>query len=339
MTLKHETIPASNGTGVPLATTIVTPARRRGSVRRTLSVDMERPDGLDGVIVLRGLGRDLVTGTDGEEETVATASLDVVIEPDGIIREARSAERELAEFVGKPSGTGFRALLDDASAADLQAGSLLYQLLDDVPVTAMITGYMDARSGEPRKPRRHAGAPAFLNVCAGWIEGGASHRRTSSGTMGMKVMGPEATPLTDGTDPLAWHEQATLTVGSMRRRRRVDVWRADGLLHADSVLRDVFIEPGDIETLVHEYALSTDIDVETMTVIRSAARHGALPAFDCPAATPSAERIAGLSLVALRETVRRQFRGPTTCTHLNDSLRTLADIGALAQLLDTKRPQ
>jgi hypothetical protein len=45
--------------------TTSTPARLPGSVRRSTSVDMLRPDGIDGELVLVGAGRDLHTGADG----------------------------------------------------------------------------------------------------------------------------------------------------------------------------------------------------------------------------------------------------------------------------------
>jgi hypothetical protein len=52
----------------------------------------------------------------------------------------------------------------------------------------------------------------------------------------------------------------------------------------------------------------------------------------------SAERISGLELSSLRPVVRKEFVGRTTCTHLNDSLRSLADIEALFEELVTSAP-
>jgi hypothetical protein len=43
----------------------------------------------------------------------------------------------------------------------------------------------------------------------------------------------------------------------------------------------------------------------------------------------SAGRVAGISVNALRREVRDGFVGPTTCTHLNDTLRSLQDVSAL----------
>ncbi|MGE0387530.1 MAG: DUF2889 domain-containing protein [Gammaproteobacteria bacterium] len=333
MTFKSETIPSSRGAGQPLPTAVLSPPRRPRSIRRTVSVDMQRPDGLDGIVVLQGLGRDLYTAADATVTELEAARFEMTLEINGRIRAAASGARALGELVGESSWTGFRGLLLRKGAADCQPGTLLYQLLDDVPVAAMITGYMDARAGR-RSVRRAATAPDWINVCAGWIEGGASHRRIAGGEAGFIIAGPVATPLADGSDAYAWHAQPRLPDGAMRRRRRIDLRRSGTAIVVDSILRDVFIEPGDVETLVHEYAIETLVDAQTLRVTASSARHGSLPTVDCPAGTASAARLAGLDCTDLREAVRRGFRGPTTCTHLNDSLRALADIAVLARRLD-----
>ena len=56
-----------------------------------------------------------------------------------------------------------------------------------------------------------------------------------------------------------------------------------------------------------------------------------LPWFECPEAAASAGRLAGRSLDSLRAGVRAEFLGATTCTHLNDMLRALADVEILAR--------
>jgi hypothetical protein len=58
-----------------------------------------------------------------------------------------------------------------------------------------------------------------------------------------------------------------------------------------------------------------------------------LPWTECPAAAASAGRLDGLRVDELRERVAKEFRGTTTCTHLNDLLRSLADLGALVRLV------
>ena len=57
-----------------------TPDRRRGSVRRTVSLDLVRPDGLEGVLVMEGRGRDLATRPDGTATVLARTTVRVVVD-------------------------------------------------------------------------------------------------------------------------------------------------------------------------------------------------------------------------------------------------------------------
>jgi hypothetical protein len=45
-----------------------------------------------------------------------------------------------------------------------------------------------------------------------------------------------------------------------------------------------------------------------------------------------------MSVADLRRRVRQEFTGVSTCTHLNDLLRSLADVGALATRIGTETP-
>ena len=56
-----------------------------------------------------------------------------------------------------------------------------------------------------------------------------------------------------------------------------------------------------------------------------------LPWAECPRAAASAGRPRGQSLLDVREDVRAGFIGRTTRTHLNDQLRSLADVVELAR--------
>jgi hypothetical protein len=54
---------------------------------------------------------------------------------------------------------------------------------------------------------------------------------------------------------------------------------------------------------------------------------------ECPGAVASAGRLVGMRLAELRTWVRREMTGASTCTHLNDTLRSLADVSALVSAL------
>jgi hypothetical protein len=58
-----------------------------------------------------------------------------------------------------------------------------------------------------------------------------------------------------------------------------------------------------------------------------------LPWPECPAAAASAGRLVGHPVTDIRGVVRQDLRGVTTCTHLNDLLRSMGDIGAMTATL------
>ena len=58
-----------------------------------------------------------------------------------------------------------------------------------------------------------------------------------------------------------------------------------------------------------------------------------VPHEECPAAVGSAQGILGVAAGDLRDRVSMDLFGPRSCTHLNDLLRSLADVPALAAVL------
>src|ERR1700704_6237763 len=111
----------------PVATT---PPRETGSVRRTTSVDILRPDGMSGDLVLHGRARDLLTGASGTSaKTIGEAALRARV---GLF-DRKLAELELwpdepsaATLVDRMVGAGFRAAINPALD-----GTPVYVLLDD----------------------------------------------------------------------------------------------------------------------------------------------------------------------------------------------------------------
>ena len=60
-----------------------------------------------------------------------------------------------------------------------------------------------------------------------------------------------------------------------------------------------------------------------------AARAQVLPWMECPGALASAHRVAGMPLTDLRRLGPARADRRSTCTHLNDTLRSLADVAVL----------
>jgi len=145
--------------------------------------------------------------------------------------------------------------------------------------------------------------------------------------------------LTRGDDPLAWHEEPPMNLYAMRRRRRIDVRpgaTGDALIDVDVFFRDSMVEDaqGDhVETVIHEYGIDARVDRATRSIVSIAAIAHVLPGPECPSAVTSAQRLVGMKIDDVRAHVRDEFRGTTTCTHLNDALRSIGDLGALLALL------
>ncbi|WP_241830168.1 DUF2889 domain-containing protein [Parafrankia colletiae] len=361
-----------------------TPARRPGSIRRTTSVMMERPQGLTGPLHLISTGRDLLTTTAGEAVVVGEARLRVVLDymaaPGGVLEiESEPPVPALADLVGASTRSGFRTAARralTAPAGDLGGGaatpatdrSLLGQLLDDVPVAVLVSGAALGRNGIFREGASvNAGAEAggnpMIDVCAGWQQGGllaqlSAERRANPGTPVRAVSVP-AGDLALGDDPLGWHPLPPMPPNAMRRLRRIDVvpvspgpagggptdgeaprgeatdGAAAGAVSAvevEALFRDSYLEAPGREVLVHEYGVEAEVDSAGL-ISRARARAGALPGRECPQALGSADRLVGLPAAELRRTVGRAFVGTSTCTHLNDTFRTLGDLPDLITFL------
>jgi hypothetical protein len=317
------------------------PTRRKGSIRRTTVVDMLRPEGLSGPLVLAGTGRDMATGIDGEAYLVAAAASSVGIDFVGgrIVTAIRTdpEARGLDELVGQRAGSGFRRALAAAGPEHVRSGSLVHLLLDETPAATLISGSVLAREGVMAfdTPERRAHLP--VDICAGWKEGGAIV--TSVRDHGTPILGPgpAAPSLGRDDDPLAWHPAVPLPHTGMRRRRMLDLWRGVGPdgrsatapIRADLLLRDSYADADGTERVVHEYRVNARLDHQTWAVTDISVVPGPLPAPECPSAAASAQHVVGIEAEDLREVVRDELTGTTTCTHLNDVLRALADAPTL----------
>ena len=220
------------------------------------------------------------------------------------------------------------------------SGSPVALLVDEIPGAALISGASLMRSGYVAMEGRERGVAT--GVCAGWIENGSMHVGVSSPHPFMGEGPPAPSALRDD-DPLAWHDEPDLPVTALRRRRRIDVTppaTAGDPIVVDVHFRDSFLEPLDsangidrpsefLETVIHEYGIAATIDASTRRVLTITATPHVLPSPECPSAAASAQRLVGMSFDEIRAHVRDQFRGTSTCTHLNDALRSMGDLGAL----------
>ncbi|MET0701510.1 MAG: DUF2889 domain-containing protein [Mycobacterium sp.] len=315
--------------------TSVTPARRPRSIRRTTSMDITREPGAIDPVRLTGRGRDLVTADDGTASELDTAGLTVTVRMQA--RAIESIESEppnaaVAALVGAPAMSGFRGAADRAAPELRRHRALLYTLLDDVPVCALISGHALGASRALGEVSRSGYLP-LADQCAGFATGGLLMNSFEAGDPAIAT-GPVAPDLDRGTDVLGWHGVLPLPVHGMRRRRRIDVYDAGpGTVGVDAMFRDTYVRADGAETIIHEYTLLAVVDADSEMILEAHATPRVLPWQECPGAAESAARIADMTLAQLHFRVRDELSGTSTCTHLNDLLRSAGDVsGLLARL-------
>jgi hypothetical protein len=296
---------------------------------------MLRPDGLTGDLLLVGTARDLVTAADGSATVVAEATVEAAIGflPNREVRRLTTSPDHpgAVQLIGKRASSGFRGALESAFADHKEQRSLLYLLLDDIPVTTLISGHA-LGAGQVQLHRAAALILQKPNLCAGWRDDGTIMEGVRRDGRAPVVTGPAA-PSLELDDRLDWHPMSTLPPTGMRRQRRLDVSRQDGQLLIDAMFRDTYVTANGIPTIIHEYVVNGLADAAALTITEIGATPHVLPWVECPFAADSARDLVGQPIAGLRRHVRDSLTGVPSCTHLNDLLRSLEDIVGLAALV------
>lgn len=288
-------------------------------------------------LVLRGRARDLVTPVAGEPSVRAEAAVIAGIDASGSLVTLEVAggggSGDPAELVGLPVAAGFRDAVHHAFPHDVRDGSPLALLLDDLPVASLISGYARLYQGEV--PADAARTNMKADICSGWRAEGTMMTEVRSGRGVPVTIGPAAPALADETvaDLHGWHSIGDLPAGAMRRRRLVDVLDEGATWSVAALFRDTHVDPEGTETILHEYALTATVDVGSGAFTSCSAVPRVLPWVECPVAAASADRLTGQHVTGVRDFVRSSLRGTSTCTHLNDLLRSLGDVATLAASL------
>jgi hypothetical protein len=311
-----------------------TPDRRPGSVRRTITVDADRPDGPTGDVIVTATGRDLLTADDGSPSVSATQRL--TLRADYTSHQqvkqvaATPAPDRLDALVGLPSRHGFRRTARDLLAGDHRLPGLVDTILYDVPiVTGLSQIALYRRDMIVIRP-----ADAKMRIeCAGWKPGSTMYRRRGVGRDPNPNDGGVAPNPRRDDDPLAWHALPDLPPDGFRRWRRTDVWRAEGVLMVDAWWRDTYVAPDGALRIVHEYSVYGACDAASLSLTEVQAVPRALPGPECHEAAASAQVLVGLPLAALDGVVRSELSGYATCVHLNDQLHSLGDLPSLVACL------
>lgn len=317
------------------------PLRRPGSIRRTTSIDSDWPDGFGQPWVMTGRARDLLTGFDGEPVELGQGGIRILASPLREILEIAidPPHPRAAELVGVRAGGASRHALADI-LGDLR-GTPTFQLLDDFAGASLVAGWIWSRwtpdwhdRMRANRARSTAGNKGrMVNICTGFTEGASS--LTEDGSVDPSDQSStEVGPLVNPLDPLGWHEMPVQEGRPMARRaRRIDIWRAEGLLKVDAGFQDSGPNPQGTRTAIHEYRVYAEIDESSGTLAALQALPLILPFRECPGASMKAARMVGGPVAELRQMVLDRLVGTLGCTHLNDVLRALADVPRLAEML------
>ncbi|HEY6868224.1 MAG TPA: DUF2889 domain-containing protein [Novosphingobium sp.] len=294
---------------------------------------------------MTGQARDLLTpGAGAPPVVLAEDGFVAVVSPQREIVsiDTLPARPAAVELIGARAGSQLRSAIEKSLGDELVRGTPLYLLLDDIAGASLVanwgTSQWSAQSPlsaeDPAQTDRLTAR--MMGVCMGfspesWVytrgpEGRASHHRT-------------VPALDAGTDDaFAWHALPAQQGPAARRARRIDVWFEDGVICADTHFQDSAPLPDGTRLAVHEYLVNVKIDPGSMTVSRAAADPRILPFSYCPAASLGIDRLVGLSVGSLRKTVIERFARTQGCTHLNDTMRSLAEVAQLIAALQAAMP-
>jgi hypothetical protein len=329
------------------------PTLSPGSVRRTSNIDTTRPTGADPIRSIEARARDITVGAHGEAEVLGSVVLQARVDPTTYelqVITSEPADPRMDELVGASVGPGFRRRLAEVLASPADHNSLAHQLLDDLTGAQLVAGYdvvhRDITTDDPdREP--HRVDPLLItsrfDFCAGWANDGSMVEAIHATGRIPVPMGPPAPPLGRVKRSASavqldagWHDMAPLSDGAMRRRRRLDVQSAeDGMHPFEAHFRDSHVSDDGEETIVHEYLVHGLVDAGTRTIVAVDSEARVLPWRECPNALASSAQIVGWPLDELRRRVHRELTGVSSCTHRNDTLRSLSDLDVL---LDRTHP-
>ena len=311
------------------------PLRRPGSIRRTTSIDSDWPNGHEHAWDLVGRARDLLTPFEPAEPVVlATGGFHILSSP---LREILTIDVEptharIQELVGVRAGRASRLAI--ARILKDLTGTPAFQLLDDFAGASLVAAWIWSRwINPPHHPGSTAGKNgSLIDVCTGFTEGGTAYLPDGTADY-LNQSFAVVEPLENPDDPEGWHAMPVQQGPQNRRARRLDLWREGGLIKVDAGFQDSGSNPDGGRTAIHEYRVYAEIDEASDTLVALQALPLILPYHECPGAAVKVSRMIGHKVMDFRNDVLETLPGTLGCTHLNDVLRSFADVPELAKSL------
>ena len=310
------------------------PVRRPNLMRRTATLDLDYPQGLEANRRVRARARDLLS-SEGEDKVLADDVLVASVAPDRSYLSIFSFPDRpaLQAMVGPRGRNNSRRAMSELVPEEKAAGSPLFLLLDDLPAISLISGQIAIEwlPPEQRTSPLNGDYRAPVGICAGFQEGSNAIGADGKNLLIHQVQSVGS--LTRADDPLAWHKlQEETGEPAMRRARRIDVW-VDDVIYVDAFFQDSCTTPEHGRVAVHEYCVTATADLHTGVLLSVVADPRILPFDSCPQAAGNVDRMIGIALQDFREAVLDRLPGTLGCTHLNDALRALAEVPAMVKAI------
>ncbi len=318
------------------------PLRRPNSVRRTSTIDVGWPEGFGQPMMMIGRARDVLTGPDGgAPKPLAEDSFRILATSRREILEieVEPPRPSVDALIGARGGGHLRALLAEAMPEERTSGTPLYLILDDYSGASLVAGWIwsqwtDAWAERIAEngARSTAGRNGVMtDICAGFATGSTALAEDGSSVHPQNCA--EVVSLRNPDDPEGWHEFVDHAPVSFRRARRIDVWREGGDIQIEIGFQDSGINPKGGRTAVHEYLVHAVACWPDLALAHVEVDPRVLPYRECPNAAPNAQRMIGQRLSDFRRAVLDSLPGTLGCTHLNDVLRSMAEVPQLASHL------
>lgn len=299
-----------------------------------MSIDICWPDGPVGLSCVKGRARDIAYDNEAQGRSFATAEMTASLDQRSVVSIGLPGHPQAREtLAGLNAGGELRKAFHAMAPDQREHGTLLHLLVDDLAGASLVSkwtpNYWESigrhMAGSTDSPRKMEG------LCIGFRPGSDAlfpdgRRRSDSNVTPLPA-------LVNGADPDGWHAMSDMAEMHFRRARRMDLWlRPDGIA-IECHFQDSSTHPsGGARIGIHEYAVSARIDragdLQDIVV-----RAGTLPFAACRAASANIAILDGTRAKELRENVALHLKGTSGCTHLNDVMRSLADVPALTSAL------
>jgi hypothetical protein len=291
-----------------------------------------------GTMLQTGTARDLLTGANVDDPQVLAfdrVDLEITQAREIVQISATPVRPGVEALVGARAGGHLRAAIGEALPAEARAGTPLYLLLDDLGGASLVAPFAWTQwNAQTRRQMVEALDLAamrqkMVGVCIGFAPGSLALDPSRDALQ----RNGEVPSLGSPDDRHGWHELTEWSEISARRARCIDVWFEGEDIVIEAFFQDSAATQTGERQAVHEYLLSARADRRTATLRAVTADPRILPFEVCPSAILNIGRMVGTPLADLRRAVVERLPRTDGCTHLNDTLRALAEVPQLAAAL------